>query len=385
MAEAAAARRWADTTGAVPLLYEVADLGLAAARLRRPKIVDRLGVCPDLLVAAVETSPDVVSECIANTLASGESCRAVCVMAHAFGKKTSRPAPDGARLFMRLPTLWSMADVLFPARLHERLDSHAAAPTGCMEAGITGTGASHVALGSRLVIEKGMDSGSSGALAQGDIKQYFDHIDPMLCGDWLLSRGCRPSLVGAAVRHQLMPQVDVLIAAARAEVGDKSRVSVTGSRVAGALGRVAIRDVMMHVHATSAHRAFGPPEARILICSYIDNILVAGSDSSSASAILQQVEERLRTPWALSLPESSVEGMAPRGASVHAGDPAPLQHMKCLGHYISADGSVSACWAKAQGAVRSALWRHVRSARQARLPVAARLRIVDQFVWPITA
>lgn len=121
------------------------------------------------------------------------------------------------------------------------------------------------------------------------------------------------------------------------------------------------------------------------MCSYVDNIVVAGHDASSVRAILSQVEGRLRTRWELSLPESSVEVLAPCGAPVSVGDPLPLQHTKLLGHLISADGSVSTCWAKTQGTARSALWRHIRAARQARLSASARLKIVDQFVWPIIA
>lgn len=236
-------------------------------------------------------------------------------------------------------------------------------------------------------MKKGLDSGSSGAIAQGDIKQYYDHVDPVRCGAWLLERGCCPELVGAAVRHQLMPRVEVAIASSRAEVGDRARGALTGSRVAGALGRVAVRDVMLWVFGSSSHRAFGPPEASVLMCSYVDNILVAGRDAFSARAVLSRVEERLRTRWSLALPESSVEVLAPRGAPSDVGEPASVEHTKFLGHCVSSDGRVTHCWGRAQGAVRAALWRHIhiRAARRARLSVAARLRLIDQYVWPIIA
>lgn len=156
-----------------------------------------------------------------------------------------------------------------------------------------------------------------------------------------------------------MPRVDVAIASARAEVGGRVRGALTGSRVAGALGRVAVRDVMLWVYGTSSHRAFGPPEASVLMCAYVDNILVVGHDTSSARAVLSRVEERLRTRWALSLPESSVDVLAPRGAPTDVGEPASAEHTKFLGHYVSADGRVTHCWGKAQGAVRAALWRGI--------------------------
>lgn len=258
-------------------------------------------------------------------------------------------------------------------------------PPGCMEAGVSGTGAAHAVLGARLVIERGLDAGSTGAIAQADIRQYYDHIDPVLCGQWLLDHGCCAALAGAAVRHQLMPSVEVAALGSRVEVGDRARGALTGSRVAGSLGRIAVRDVMIWVHERSAHRAFGPSDASVLMSTYVDNIMVAGRDSSSAAALLRVVETRLRERWALSLPEASMEVLAPRGAPTAADGIANVESMKFLGHILSADGRLTQCWGRAQGAVRAALWKHIRAARRSRLTAAAKLRIVDQFVWPILA
>lgn len=187
-----------------------------------------------------------------------------------------------------------------------------------MEAGIPGTGAAHAVLGARLVVECGLDSGSAGAIAPADIRQFYDHISPVLCGAWLVDKGCCPQRVGAAVHHQLMPRVEVAIASSRAEVGDRARGALTGSRVAGALGCVAIRGVMLWLFSDSSHRAFGPPDASVLICSYVDNIMVAGRDSSSVRALLSRVEERLRTCWCLALPASSIEVLPRRSGNRRA-------------------------------------------------------------------
>lgn len=62
-----------------------------------------------------------------------------------------------------------------------------------------------------------------------------------------------------------------------------------------------------------------------------------------------------------------------------------VDSMKLLGHVLAADERVTQCWGRAQGSVRAALCKHIRSARRARPTVAAKLRIVEQFVWPIVA
>lgn len=245
-------------------------------------------------MAAIEVGSGVVSDSMVNALACFDSCRTVCVHAHAFGKRTCRPSPDGVRLILPLSMLWSLADMMIASRLHEWLNAHVPATPGCMEAGVVGVGASHAALGVRLVVEKGLGAGSAGAVAQADIKQYYDHANPTACGAWLVEHGCDPTLAGAAVRHQLAPEAAVVIGAGRAEVGERARGALIGSRVAGAVGRVAIRDVMIHVESMCAHRAFGPSHASVLMCAYVDNNVDAGRDSSSARAILSQVEQHLR-------------------------------------------------------------------------------------------
>lgn len=149
----AAAHAWASRTGSEPISVDAAAEADAARRLNRPNVLDRAGVCPAIAVCAGELEPEVVSECLTNTLASAHACQAECVVAKAFGKKSRTPSPDAARLIMPLTTLWGICDVMISRALHAWMDTHVPLPPGCMEAGVTGTGAAHAVLGARLVLE----------------------------------------------------------------------------------------------------------------------------------------------------------------------------------------------------------------------------------------
>ena len=60
---------------------------------------------------------------------------------------------------------------------------------------------------------------------------------------FLVSRGLDEDLAAAVVRVQMLPQVFLKVAAGTCVVGDRSRGGLTGSRLAGAIGRVPVEAV----------------------------------------------------------------------------------------------------------------------------------------------
>lgn len=231
-----------------------------------------------------------------------------------------------------------------------------------MEAGVRGVGAPHAVLGARSVIEKVLDSPSQGALLQVDVKQYSDHIDPMRCASWMQTRGACPVVAAAAVRHQLLPGALVRCGRHSASVGDRARGSFIGSRTTGALGRITC-DLHEHVAATCSGRAVGPAGSGVILSTYVDNVLFAAKDDTSAEAVLAVMRQRCDVEWGLELPDSSVEPLLLRGAAPSSTGREPLRQTKCLGHILSHDGTVAACFARARSAARTALWRHIRAER----------------------
>ena len=53
-----------------------------------------------------------------------------------------------------------------------------------------------------LVLEKGLDRHSQGAIAQADIHKYYDMVRITLLVGWLEDRGCSLGFIGAILRFQ---------------------------------------------------------------------------------------------------------------------------------------------------------------------------------------
>lgn len=320
------------------------------------------------------------ARCFDMTISDTSACLSFSVRASAFGKKTTTPLAEAVRLIVPMSSEWRILDVVVSERVQAWIGSLGSLPDGCMECGVRGSGAQQAVLGARLVVEKSLEGFSRGALLQADIKQYYDHLDPVACARWMLDKGCPRPLAAAAVRHQLCPEVFVKIGSFTAEVGQRARGPLTWSRTAGALGRIPIRYLHEHIAATCWARAYGPPGHEVLLSTYVDNVMVAAKDDTSAEAILRAMRTRLHDLWRLELPESSVELLLPRGAAPPSHGRPAWSSLGFWGTEISSDGSLAACWGRAQGAARAALWRHMRAARSARLSRAQRARIVDVFV-----
>lgn len=297
---------WLSEHGRVGLDLQPAEMAAVAARLRRQNILDDNSVCPSLLEAALDAAPAVCSRCFDAAIADTAACSSVSIRALAFGKKSHVPEAQAVRLIVPMTSKWRVLDVDLSERLNEWPGSLEPLPDSCMECGAKGSGAQQAILGARLVIQKSLDDFSRGALLQTDIKQYYDHLSPVACARWMIARGCPSSLAAAAVRHQLCPAVHVKVGSFAAPAGQRARGSLTGSRTAGALGRVPVRDLHEQVASTCAARAYGPPGHEVILSTYVDNIMVVARDDTSAEAVLREMRGRLHEVWQLELPESSV-------------------------------------------------------------------------------
>lgn len=203
---------------------------------------------------------------------------------------------------------------------------------------MTGVGAAVAVLGARMVLEKSLDLQSTGAILQADVKQFYDCLDPKRCATHMIELGGDARLAAAAVRHQVAPEVRVRAGAHTAAVGDRTRGALTGSRVAGALGRAAIRDIMRAVSAAGAARAFAPPPHSVIVASYVDNLVFAGKDASSVEALYTLADAHAGSSWGLEIPRSSVEIVVPRGSEVAPSLFPARPSTKFLGHIVSGDG-----------------------------------------------
>lgn len=118
-----------------------------------------------------------------------------------------------------------------------------AMPAGLLDGTVPGHGrdASYMAHSLRLLVEKGLDTGSMLAAAQTVI-QAFSVTQYSRCTRFANCRGVGcPPMAAAAVKHQLLPAVSFSVASSTAAILRRRTVgALTRGRTAGAHGRFVV-------------------------------------------------------------------------------------------------------------------------------------------------
>lgn len=134
-----------------------------------------------------------------------------------------------------------------------------------------------------------------------DRRTFYDGIDVAKAVMPAVSRGLPPAIGAAAVRQQLLPLIDLYVS--EVCVGALPRRglgALTGSCVAGALGRHILRGLAEHLVASRAHAALttfeDPP---MLLASYTDSLVIIGADASVAESTYGIASECLCAAWRL--------------------------------------------------------------------------------------
>lgn len=276
-----------------------------------------------------------------------------------FRQKSSAPSVNKIRILLPHGVVATAIDVLLAEVVHKHVDGLPEVP-GFLEGTVAGASrsASSIAHFARIFIDKLCDTASCGALVQSDIQ--------------------------ADVRHQLAP--DILVRACGTEGGalsGRTAGALTGSRLAGALGRVVVRSAALHLWAARSAAAVsfghGPP---MLLATYVDNIVILGRDASGAEASLAEFMAFFSHAWRLNLPADSTEIMVPRGAPIRpSGAHAVVERMRFLGHVLVSGGSVKPCWRNARGQVCARAQAAMKVARRAHVPLHDRMRALDCVLW----
>ena len=147
-----------------------------------------------------------------------------------------------------MPSLLNVIDALLTVLLEPFLCKTLTVPRTCWIGGRKHTQVLDITHGLSAVIEKSLDLQSAGAVAQADIRQYYDSVVLLLVCQWLEQRGVPLALLAAALRHQMLPTLIIDVGACGVEIHGRSSGCLTGSRVAGLLARVPPVDVVQRRH-----------------------------------------------------------------------------------------------------------------------------------------
>ena len=178
-------------------------------------------------------------------------------------------------------------------------------------------------------------------MAQADVQGYYDNLEPLRLARWLEAHGATRALGAAVVRTQLLPVVTLAAGGVATALGVRTRGSLTGSRLAGTLGRVPVETAAVAVEKQTRHRHWILRGSRFNIATYVDNTYTIAQSRRDAEIILEQVEARLKEDWNLQFKPTSLLSMSPAGST---DEPAPdpkwdrSTTFPVLGHLIRNDG-----------------------------------------------
>ena len=125
----------------------------------------------------------------------------------------------------------------------------------------------------------------------------------------------------------------------------RTRGGLTGSRVAGALGRVPVEDVISHRAQQWSMWGFRTDSKVLTVASFVDKIYAVSNSLLGATRILDDFEKHLWERWSCKIKPESRACLVARGGEMSVSRPLwnPSRLMHVLGHIVSDDGTTTAC------------------------------------------
>ena len=231
------------------------------------------------------------------------------------GKGTPRPMLKEIRAVVPQTAVMGIADVVIATRLEDDIDKIHGKRDGIMSGGGRKTQVLDVAMGMSLCIEKGMDRRSAAVAAQMDIEAYYDKLPVVLVAELLLEKGADPAVVEAAVRHQMLCQININVKNTNRRMKTRSSGGLTGSRVGGQLARVPVEQMMRDNFEMLKRASFDCGEGRFVgPGSWVDNLYLLGASATTVAHTMTNIEQYLQTRWHLRI-NTAVEKSSPAKAT----------------------------------------------------------------------
>ena len=378
----------------IALNFDHEEITIAFRRVARRSLKDVHGVAVEALRCIFEANSSFFALVLEAYMTSTVEVQNTKIVGKVQGKMTSKPHLGQVRAIMPLPALHALADVLLANRLRQFCETHFPPNPSIHIGAVPNTQVMDIAHATQTVIEKGLDRFSKAAVSQSDIAAYYDNLPVFNIAASLHAAGAAPALTGALLRHQMLPQVVLETAGHQEPVPRRTHGSLTGSRVAGALGRwpveLAAREVVNDRTVHGFTMTSGPP---LMIATYVDNLYGFGDTAFQAVHILKRMEHLLKSRWDLKIKQGSEEVLVCRGAPELSGsetEPPSVVHgfairdsMVVLGHLISSDAAPDACFRRTELSVVARFWGSAAARPLRRWCLERRLQILRRCVTPV--
>ena len=225
------------------------DVANAFRVVKRFKRMDRLGFAHISLQLLFIAHPSDFCQWFTSLMASTPRMAKLQCHGTPFGKSTSLPDIGDIRFILPQIVVMELCDIIISSRLHRYFDRILLLPPdcSCFIGARPKTQPMDIAHTLQTTIEKALDLRSEGAIGQMDIRQFYDSLPMFLLLCWMIQNDVDLPTVFVCFRHQLFTTVLVSLPDTdfTAEIRNRAIGGLTGSRVAGALGRIPVEDMFL--------------------------------------------------------------------------------------------------------------------------------------------
>ena len=241
-----------------------------------------------------------------------------------------------------------------------------------------------------------MDRHSKMAIAQQDVEKYYDNLRGLRVVRWLSGRYECGDICATFLKMHSLPTIALRVGSQQALFRNRCVGLFTGSRSAGAAGRLPLLDVAAVRMPIWGPNALQVGRLHCCLATFVDNLLTLAETPEKAIAIMSDCEDELSKRWCLKIGPESKEYMTCRGYPWQIHIPPEWQRrttLKCLGHRLDDDGGIGSCFSACTAAMSRSFYANL-TAGLFRASRAAKYRFLSSCVrtiahfrwsrWPFT-
>lgn len=376
------------------MTFSPSEISGSWARIARRSLCNQSEICVEHLRAISEARPEPFADWLSRAAVSRQFWASQAIDGRVYGKRQMWPSTGQLRAILPMRPIVQLLDVLLSARLQQFITSVLPPEPRLCVGAVPGSQVLDITHSFQLLWERFADDRSTGGLAQGDIATYYDTIGVLRIARDPRTAGLDRGIVQAVVLMQMCAPIRLSVVGVPAcgalQIPRRTWGSLTGTRVAGALGRWPTETTARELLA--AQPAAGVrvgADGVFALAVYVDNLYALGASAGAAATLLRDWAELLQARWSLRLKSSSRECMAPALNSIWHDPPAGIEGcalvrcMSVLGHVLACDGDVAPCVVSTERALWRAYWRVSGGAHGRMVGQAGRLKQIGTVLRPI--
>ena len=157
----------------------------------------------------------------------------------------------------------------------------------------------------QLISEKCNDTGAKFTIGQMDIAAYYDNLPLIKLPRWLTLNINIATPAATALRLPAFPQISLATSTTTTQFKHRTRGGITGTRVAGQLGRIPVETTLRDNTDNHPHHGLTFDATRVHQLSWVDNLVAVGTDLDDTTQLLDDLATTLRNEWELTIKDGS--------------------------------------------------------------------------------